>query len=35
LNPVTKQEHRARFNLPNGEHTFAEAGRKVEWRDQA
>lgn len=28
LNPVTKQEHRARFNLPNGfEYTFAEAGR--------
>ncbi len=28
LNPVTKQEHRARINLPNGfEYTTAEAGR--------
>ncbi len=28
INPVTQQEHRARFNLPNGfEYTFAEAGR--------
>src|SRR5271165_6587612 len=28
LNPVTKQEHRARIDLPNGfEYTLAEAGR--------
>jgi len=28
LNPVTKQEHRARFDMPNGfEFTLAEAGR--------
>ena len=28
VNPVTKQEHRARFDLPNGfEFTLAEAGR--------
>ena len=28
INPVTKQEHRARFDLPNGfEFALAEAGR--------
>jgi hypothetical protein len=28
INPVTKKEHRARFNMPNGfEFTLAEVGR--------